>query len=151
MQIRPLGSDDYDAVLDLWRRSGLSSVRPTGRDSREAFSSTSRPDASPNTANGFQKTLGLFKGDELVGVIVVTHDGRKGWLNRLAVDPDHRRQGIARRLITAAEELLSRQGIHVIGALIESKNDVSLRLFRRVGYELHNDICYLSKRDRADA
>lgn len=151
MQIRPLGIDDYDAILDLWRRSGLSSLRPMGRDSREAFAGTSRPGASPHDANGFQTTLGLHKGEQLAGVIVVTHDGRKGWLNRLAVDPDHRQQGFAQRLITAAEALLSRQGIHVIGVLIESKNDASLGLFRRAGYELHNDICYLSKRDRADA
>jgi hypothetical protein len=37
MEVRTLGVKDYDALMALWRRSGLSSLRPQGRDSREAF------------------------------------------------------------------------------------------------------------------
>jgi ribosomal protein S18 acetylase RimI-like enzyme len=95
--------------------------------------------------------LGLKTDDELIGVIVVTHDGRKGWLNRLAIDPIHRRQGHAHHLIAAGEELLHKLDIHVIGALVERENEASLRLFQRAGYQLHDDICYLSKRDHSDA
>jgi ribosomal protein S18 acetylase RimI-like enzyme len=69
----------------------------------------------------------------------------------LAIDPDHRRQGYAQQLIAAAENELETQGIHVIAALIESENRASLDLFRHAGYKVHERICYLSKRDRADA
>ena len=35
--IRLLTIEDYDALLDLWQRAGLHSLRPKGRDSREAI------------------------------------------------------------------------------------------------------------------
>lgn len=151
MQIRPLGIDDYDAVLDLWRRSGLSSLRLQGRDSREGFTHQLETRAAVHGDRRLQAVLGLEVGSQLIGVVIATHDGRKGWINRLAIDPDYRRQGHAKHLIAAAEEALTAQGIHVIAALIERGNESSLALFQQAGYQMHNDVYYLSKRDSAEA
>jgi ribosomal protein S18 acetylase RimI-like enzyme len=145
VQIRPLGIDDYDVIIDLWQRTGLSSLRPNGRDSRDSFAHQLGTDHGPQTV------LGLEKEGELIGVVVATHDGRKGWINRLAVDPDHRRLGYAKQLIAAAEQVIRDQGIHVIAALIERENDASLELFQRAGYDSADQICYLSKRDSNEA
>jgi GNAT superfamily N-acetyltransferase len=93
----------------------------------------------------------LLDGDELIAAIVVTHDSRKGWLNRLAVDPTRRRQGLASRLIRAAEEHLWEQGIRVIGVLIEDWNSASLALFAQAGYVDHPGVRYLSKRPGPEA
>lgn len=143
-RIRELGLDDYDEVLALWQRAGLHSLRPAGRDSRAAV--------ARQFASGVQTILGLDVEDTLVGVIVATHDSRKGWINRLAVDPAFRRRGYGRRLIEAAETVLREQGIGVIAALVESGNDASLALFREAGYaEPDAGIHYLSKRDSDDA
>lgn len=141
VQIRFLGISDYDAIMDLWQRSGLTSPRPLGRDSRDAFAH------QLEAGSGLQTVLGLEKKGELIGVVVATHDGRKGWINRLAIDPDHRRKGYAKQMIAAAEQAIRSQGIHVIAALIERDNEASLELFRRAGYHLNDQICYLSKRD----
>jgi ribosomal protein S18 acetylase RimI-like enzyme len=141
VQIRSLGINDYDRIMDLWRRSGLTSLRPLGRDSRDAFAH------QLGAGRGLQTVLGLEKKGELIGVVVATHDGRKGWINRLTVDPDHRRRGHAKQLIVAAEQAIRSQGIHVIAALIERDNEASLELFQRAGYHLNDQICYLSKRD----
>jgi ribosomal protein S18 acetylase RimI-like enzyme len=85
---------------------------------------------------------------KLLGAVVATHDSRKGWINRLAVDPEHRRRGYEGRLIAAAEEALREQGMQVIAALIETNNPASLALFQRMGYaEIDTGIHYLSKRD----
>jgi ribosomal protein S18 acetylase RimI-like enzyme len=138
--------------MDLWRRSGLSSLRPQGRDSREAFAR--QLESSVQTVLGLEKGAGQPRRStegQLIGVVVATHDGRKGWINRLAIDPDHRRQGHAKRLLAAAEEVLRAQGIHVIAALIESWNEASLAFFQHQGYQLDDNICYLSKRDSAKA
>lgn len=143
MRTRSLSVKDYDAVMNLWRRSGLSSLRPQGRDSREAF--------AHQLESGVQTVLGLEKDGRLIGAVVATHDGRKGWINRLAIDPGQRRQGHARRLLAAAEEVLRAQGIHVIAALVESWNEASLTLFQGQGYRLSDDVYYLSKRDSAEA
>jgi ribosomal protein S18 acetylase RimI-like enzyme len=143
LQIRRLGLDDYDALLALWQRVGLHSLRPRGRDSRASL--------ARQLASGVQTILGLEADGHLVGAVVATHDSRKGWINRLAVDPGYRRRGHAGRLIAAAEELLRAQGMRVIAALVESDNPASLALFRKVGYvEIDSGIHYLTKRDSDD-
>ncbi len=140
LRIRELGLDDYDELLALWRRAGLHSLRPQGRDSRAGL--------ARQLASGVQRILGLEVGGRLVGAVVATHDSRKGWINRLAIDPDHRRRGYAARLIVAAEEVLRAQGMRVIAALVESDNPASLALFRKMGYvEIDSGIHYLTKRD----
>ena len=143
-RIRQLGLDDYDELLALWQRAGLHSLRPRGRDSRASL--------ARQLASGVQTILGAEVDGQLVGAVVATHDSRKGWINRLAVDPDHRRQGHGARLIAAAEEVLREQGIPVIAALVESGNIASLALFQKTGYvEIDTGIHYLTKRDSDDA
>jgi ribosomal protein S18 acetylase RimI-like enzyme len=138
LHLRRLELEDYDTLLALWQRAGLHSLRPHGRDGREAL--------AKQLASGVQTILGLEDGGQLVGAVVATHDSRKGWINRLVVDPARRRRGYGARLIAAAEEVLREQGIHVIAALIEKGNDESLALFRKEGYA-EMEIHYLSKRD----
>lgn len=141
LTIVPLTAEDYDAIRELWERAGLP-IRSSGRDSREQF--------AKQLASGLQTVLGARLGDRLVGVVVITHDGRKGWINRLAVHPDVRRQGIGLRLIAEAEHVLHEQGLPIIAALIEPGNLPSLALFERAGYVEYPGIHYVSKRDRQD-
>jgi ribosomal protein S18 acetylase RimI-like enzyme len=138
---RRLRADDYPRIVALWQAAGLP-FRPQGRDSHRAFEA--------QLAGGTQIVLGVEVAGELVGVVVATHDGRKGWLNRLAVHPDHRRRGIARQLIAASEAALREQGIHIIAALVEGDNPASLAVLKAAGYHEHEDIRYLSKRESAE-
>jgi len=71
-----------------------------------------------------------------VGVVLGTHDGRKGWINRLAVHPDYRRTHIASRLVRTCEHGLGEQGIQIFAALIEPDNAASKAVFRSLGYEI---------------
>jgi ribosomal protein S18 acetylase RimI-like enzyme len=138
--IRRLALDDYDDLMALWKRAGLHSLKPRGRDSRAAI--------ARQLASGVETILGLTVDDRLVGAVVATHDSRKGWINRLAVDPDYRRRGYGARLIAAAEDVLRDQGMRIIAALVESDNPASLALFQKVGYvEIDSGIHYLSKRE----
>jgi ribosomal protein S18 acetylase RimI-like enzyme len=94
---------------------------------------------------GRAAAIGIRDGGELVAVVLVTHDGRKGFVNRLAVRPSHRRHGLARRLLAHAEEHLRRLGLPLASALVEEGNAASLALFREAGYTLRRDILYLRK------
>jgi len=142
--IRTLGLEDYDRWMSLWQRARLHSIRPRGRDSREAF--------ARQLASGTHTMIGLELCGELVGVVLTTHDGRKGWINRLAVLPEYRRMGYATRLVAEAERVLRAQGMTVIAVLIEPGNDVSLELFTKLGYvEFPGGMHYLSKRDSEEA
>jgi ribosomal protein S18 acetylase RimI-like enzyme len=143
VDVRRLELDDYDELVALWQRAGLHSLRPEGRDSRAAL--------AKQLASGVQTVLGLEIDGQLVAAVVATHDSRKGWINRLVVDPERRRRGYAQRLIEEAEQVLREQGMHVIAALIEGDNSASLALFRQAGYvEVDKNMHYLSKRDSGD-
>jgi ribosomal protein S18 acetylase RimI-like enzyme len=137
-----LQTADYDDVLALWQRAGLP-VRAEGRDAPAAF--------ARQMASGLQRVIGLRANGALVAVAVLTHDGRKGWINRLAVDAAYRRQGLARRLVAEAERWFTQDvGLEVWAALIERHNEASLLLFEKLGYG-QPDVAYVSKRMRYDA
>jgi ribosomal protein S18 acetylase RimI-like enzyme len=136
--LRRLTIDDHEAILALWQRAGLHSIRPEGRDSRSEFE---------KQFAGGQIAIGLEEDGQLIGVVLATHDTRKGWINRLAIDPDQRRKGYGEQLVHAAEDALHEAGMHLIAALIEEGNDASLALFEKLGYAAHSKIVYVSKRD----
>jgi ribosomal protein S18 acetylase RimI-like enzyme len=136
---RLLGASDFDRIMALWQAAGLH-IKPQGRDTR--------PEFERQLAGGTQTALGV-EDDEgnLIGVVLATHDGRKGWINRLAVHPDHRRQGIGLALVEVAEQALRERGMRVIAALIEPDNEASLALFRAADYAEWEGLHYMSKRD----
>jgi len=137
MKVRTLAIADYDQIVALWKRAGLP-FKPLGRDRKSAVQAqmVENPDFF----------LGAFEDSKLVGVVVATSDGRKGWINRLAVDPDFRRAGIADKLISEAESVLHKHGIRMFCALIDDDNKVSKRLFKKCGYKEHRDIVYFRKK-----
>ena len=73
----------------------------------------------------------------IIGAVMGTHDARKGWINRLAVHPDHRRRGVASALAARVEQSLAEDGMEIFAALIEDENETSCRLFEALGYEIY--------------
>jgi ribosomal protein S18 acetylase RimI-like enzyme len=139
---RSVTIEDYDRIKNLWQRAGLRS-RLKGRDS--FLMMQRRMEANPDLF------IGAFSEDCMIGFVIGSFDGRlKGWINRLSVDPEYRRLGIAQELITRVEEALENRGITLFCALIESSNTESLNLFRKIGYVLHDDIVYVSRRKSQD-
>lgn len=136
--ITPLTEKDYTGIVDLWEKAGLS-YRPKGRDSKKAIQE--QIEENPDLF------LGFFLNNELIGCVIATFDGRKGWINRVAVLPEYRRQGIGTQLVKAAEKALKKRGAAVIGVLIFETNTPSLHLFQKMGYVTSNNILYLSKRE----
>jgi ribosomal protein S18 acetylase RimI-like enzyme len=139
--VRRLESVDYDRLIALWNRAGLE-YKPHGRDSRSAF--------QRQLELGMLEYLGLFVDGQLRGCVLVSHDGRKGWINRLAVDPDHRRRGLARRLIAEAEGWLTERGIGIFACLVEGWNRGALEAFKACGYETYRGVVYLTKREHPE-
>jgi ribosomal protein S18 acetylase RimI-like enzyme len=141
VRIRDMRLDDYQAVTRLWAEAGLS-YRPLGRD---------RPDKMRvEMERGTAVFLVAEAGGQLVGVVLGTHDGRRGWINRLAVAPAFQRRGIASRLVREVESRVEELGIEIVAALIESENDASLGFFQAIDYLHGADIEYVSKRRSAD-
>jgi ribosomal protein S18 acetylase RimI-like enzyme len=127
VRIRPLRLADYEELIALYRLCGID-PRTRGRESRSAIAAQLR-----TTSNRY---LGAFDGVRLVGAVLGTQDSRKGWVNRLAVHPEYRRRGLARRLVRTCERDLMSQGIRMFAALIEPDNKESAAVFRSLGYEV---------------
>lgn len=136
--LRRLTADDYDEIIRVWAESGLP-FKPVGRDSRERLAKEiERED------NAY---YGLFENGPMLAVGLATYDGRKGWINRIAVDPDRRGEGLGGKILAACEQFLYERGAVVISALVEEVNSPSIRLFQKHGYDCWKDILYFSKRD----
>lgn len=135
--IRHCDISDYDDIISLWGLTGLP-YKPQGRDSKDAIAKEIK---RVETCY-----LGMFDGDKMIGVIVGSSDGRKGWINRLAIEPDYRGRGLAGYLIKEAEKFLYDLGIKVIAALIEDMNTPSMSAFIKEGYTCDQRILYFSKR-----
>ncbi len=91
--------------------------------------------------------LGAFVDGNLVGVTVISDDGRKGWINRLAVVPEARGMGVAMRLIEDSEDILRGRGRRLFCVQVESYNKESMKLFEKAGYKKEEDIFYFTKRE----
>jgi ribosomal protein S18 acetylase RimI-like enzyme len=138
METRKLTINNYEEIIKLWTRASLP-YKQKGRDRKEAI-------AAEMNANP-EFFLGAFEDKRLVGMVIINCDMRKGWLNRLAVDPDYRHCGIAKALIAESEKILRKHGIRIFCTLIEDYNTASKKLFNECGYVEHRDIIYFSKRD----
>lgn len=141
MKIRRLTIRDYEEIIKLWSRAKLP-YKPKGRDSKEAIA------VQMKTNPDF--FLGAYEGNTLVGVVIISCDLRKGWINRLAVDPRYQRKGIAKALVDEAEKVLRKKGIAIFCALVEDNNTASKEFFKKCGYIEHRDIIYFSKRDSSE-
>jgi GNAT superfamily N-acetyltransferase len=135
--IREFNMDDYDELIYLWSRAKLP-YKPEGRDKKESIKSELDRENSIFFVAEFN--------NKLIGSIFGTHDGRKGWINRLAVDPEYRLKCVARKLISVVEKKLYGKGIEIIACLIEDWNGESIKFFEKMGYIQHPDIIYLTKR-----
>ena len=142
MNFRDLVIDDYDELLVLWEKAG-GIYKPNGRDAREKI------------AEELEKDTAIFlvaeTGGHIVGTVFGTHDGRKGWINRLAVSPDYRFQGIATQLVKEIESRLHSRGIEIIAGLIDDDNLGSMEFFRKCGFVEQQEIVYFSKQKHSEA
>lgn len=134
--VQELGERDLPAVHALWAEAGLP-FHPEGRDAL--------PRMAKELRGGSAVLLGAFFHETLAGVVLLTDDGRKGWINRLAVKPAFRRRGVGKLLIAHAEAHFQGRDRGIIACLVEDWNEASLALFRSQGYERRKDIFYLRK------
>jgi ribosomal protein S18 acetylase RimI-like enzyme len=108
MVLRQCLEDDIESVLELWLAAGST---PSIMDTRDALLIT---------VNSPAASVILAKiGGKVAGSIIAGFDGWRGNVYCLAVHPDFQRRGIARQLLTAAEDWLRAQGVKRVAAVVE--------------------------------
>lgn len=125
-------------VVALWRRCSL--VRPTNdphKDIRRKL--RVRPDLF---------LVGVVE-RQIVASVMVGYEGHRGWLNYLAVAPEHQRNGFGRAIVEEAERLLRKEGCPKINLQVRTSNESALEFYRRIGYAV-DDVVSMGKRLERD-
>jgi ribosomal protein S18 acetylase RimI-like enzyme len=106
--IRPCRVEECAAVLALWERAG---AIPSPTDTLEELQRLVR-----THGDGF---LVAIRGNAIVGSVIAGWDGWRGNIYRLAVAPEARRRGLARRLVREAALVMKSKGGRRLSALVE--------------------------------
>jgi ribosomal protein S18 acetylase RimI-like enzyme len=121
--IRSFQPGDEEDVIRLWKECGLVvSQNDPGRDIKRKLK-----------VNPEWFLVGVLAG-KLIATCMAGYDGHRGWINYLAVSPDHRRRGIAGRMMKEAESLLKSSGCPKINLQIRSSNREVIAFYDKMGY-----------------
>ena len=136
--IRKVTIEDYDQLLALWNSTEQSrrALNPVD-DSREGIERYLK--RNPDTC------FAALSDGKIIGVILTGHDGRRAIIHHMCVHPDHRRMGIAGKLVKEAEQALQKEGIQKIFGLVFKDNDTANAFWESQGYSLRTNLNYRNK------
>lgn len=103
--VKSAAAEDEPGVVALWRDCDLiASYNDPVFNFRFAKTSPSS-----------DVLVGVDENGQIVGSVMVGHDGHRGWLYYLATRPTSRNKGVGRRMVQAAEEWLRHRGCAGLG------------------------------------
>ncbi len=123
LSIATIEDADIPAVVALWERCG--STRPW--NDPEGDIALARKDTNSTILLG--RNAGA-----LVASVLVGHDGHRGWVYYVTVDPDRRYKGFGREIMTAAEDWLRARGIPKLQLMVRPNNTQVRAFYESVGY-----------------
>ena len=126
VDIRPMADAEGDAVEALWRDCDLvAHYNPPAVDI--AFCR-----ASPNS----ELFVAVADDGALVASAMAGHDGHRGWLYYVAVDPAMRGTGLGREIVAHGEAWLKSLGVRKVNLMIRETNTAVRAFYERVGYRV---------------
>lgn len=134
LHIRPFQITDEDAVIALWQACGL--IVPQNNPKRDI--------ARKLRVNPEWFLVGELDG-KIIAACMAGYEGHRGWINYLAVHPEHQRQGHARDLMRHAEALLRAAGCPKINLQVRSTNSAVIAFYESLGFAIDPVVC-LGKR-----
>ncbi|MHC1562103.1 GNAT family acetyltransferase [Actinomycetospora sp. C-140] len=120
--IVPLPADRHNEAIALWHAAGL--TRPWNDPEADLRRALGGPSST---------VLAALRDDTLAGTVMVGHDGHRGWLYYLAVADAHRRRGVGRALVGAAETWL-RDRVPKVQLMVRGDNGAAVAFYERLGY-----------------
>ena len=125
IRIRAVEDADVAAVAALWRDCGLAvSYNPPDHDI--AFCR-----ATPTS-----ELFAAEAGGAIAATAMAGHDGHRGWLYYVAVDPARRGTNLGRAIVAHAENWLAGQGVRKVNLIIRDTNVAVQAFYERLGYDV---------------
>jgi ribosomal protein S18 acetylase RimI-like enzyme len=123
LSIAVIEDADVAAVIALWQRCGL--TRPWNDPGADIAFARKGPNAA---------VLVGHHDSSVVASVLVGHDGHRGWVYYVAVDPDRRHKGYGRVIMNAAEDWLRERGIEKLQLLVRSDNTQVKTFYQSLDY-----------------
>jgi ribosomal protein S18 acetylase RimI-like enzyme len=114
---------DIPAVITLWQRCG--STRPWNDPAADIALARKQTNSTV--------LLGRSDG-ALVASVLVGHDGHRGWVYYVTVDPERRHEGFGAAIMHAAEQWLRARGILKLQLMVRKDNAQVHAFYRSIGY-----------------
>ena len=125
IRTREFSINDYDAAVELWKRvEGLEIAEGDDKESVIQFLKRN-PELSRVAIDG----------STVVGVSLCGHDGRRGHIYHLAVDPKYHGLGLGKRLVQECFDRLRELGIQRAIILVANDNSRGREFWLRCGWE----------------
>ena len=124
MEPRHLTSADRDAAVALWQATDL--TRPWN-DPGEDFDRA--------IVGATSTVLGAFDQERMVATAMAGHDGHRGWVYYLAVDPTVQNVGLGTKMMRSAETWLRDHGVVKLNLMVRSSNAQAREFYEGLGYE----------------
>lgn len=128
--IRAMTIDDLDEVLSLW-----SATEGVGLNESDTLAALVH-----YLARNPQMSIVACESSQIVGAVLCGHDGRRGYLNHLAVSRQHRGQGIGRQLVERCLGALSALGILRCNIFLYVDNEAGKRFWDHLGWSPRQDL-----------
>ena len=131
--VRQMKIEDYDQVYALWTKIRGFGIRSVD-DSKEGVARFLR--RNPDTS-----VVAVEEG-QVVGAILYGHDGRRGCLYHVCVDPNWRMRGIGKAMVVYAMEALKKEEINKVSLIAFTQNDIGNAFWKEIGWTKREDLNY---------
>lgn len=131
--VRVMTMEDYDSVYRLWKQIKGFGIRSVD-DSRAGIERFLR--RNPTTS------VVAEEDGKIVGAILCGHDGRRGCLYHVCVDPEYRMRGIGKSMVVFAMEALKKEEINKVSLIAFTKNDIGNAFWNEIGWTKRQDLNY---------
>lgn len=122
--VGPLTAHRYGEAAALWRATGL--TRPWNDPLEDIHRSLAGPAST---------ILACVVQDQLVATAMVGHDGHRGWVYYVAVEPGRQHAGLGRMMMSASERWLTERGAVKVHLMVRETNEQVTRFYEHLGYE----------------
>lgn len=136
IKIREMTINDYDGSIELWKRTeGMALSNADSRDSINYY---------------LNRNIGMsfvcVDEEKIIGTILCGHDGRRGYIYHVAVDPKYRGQSLGKKLVEHSLKKIELAGIDKCHIMVIADNEIGNKFWTRTEWIRRDGIILYSSK-----